>query len=562
MSVYAVLNMLLLVAGAAAAIRWVLRFGQHRALCLTLMVTGVVAAIAAYLFVPADLLWRSMSPLREGGSLIATRLMSGVPVDRWPNQQALAQLSSAGYAVPLEGIIRANVSLALLNLFWFAAASTQLIKSWLAPIFVILALAGDAFFRIGAVSELPAQLGTSYFLVGAACFVCLDGRANKPLAWLAGATLALCAALALLTRIEWAIVGIPAALIGVARAAAPARLESLSARVLAASKQALYRVVEARGSLIIVLGAMVLLSHVKPRESTARAIFRALDPLDLSVLTYPAVLFDWLSVGAVFLCLLGWWHAVRSPLRHGLLPLTLAMLYKTYFASCHSGTANFEMLRYQALFNPATVFLALLGWRALAEWSHEKLPHGRERWLLALVLLSLTVRWPAPLGFAARRASVLAKASQPANVSGWLARNYQREVHFLVEARRAHPDCNIVVPTAARDRFDRGGHGITHFVPGELLVSQPDGLRSYEATSLSDLRRARPEMFADECVLYYHGLDCNIVDYDGCEEDVDAMELLERSRFLSLAYGEPEEWGPYEGWLELALYRLPANGAS
>ena len=141
-----------------------------------------------------------MTILREGGSQLLALTVEARPSSANANYLAVATAESQGYAVPLEGVLRANLALAALNAALFAAVATQLFESRLAPLFVLVALATNPFFLAAAVCQLPAQLATIYFVIGAACFACVDGCSGRALKRLAVTTLALCTVLAMLTR--------------------------------------------------------------------------------------------------------------------------------------------------------------------------------------------------------------------------------------------------------------------------------------------------------------------------------------------------------------------------
>lgn len=545
------LHLVLAALALALAARWLAIRSERPVAGACWLLAGVGGAAAVAFALPPQASWALATPLREGGSEVAALTLMARPVTAGPSWHALTDLF-ASEPLPLRALVHANLALAAAGLGVVGSLASQLFERGWVPVVAVAAVALTPTFAAGAVAELPGPLLTLYFAAGLVAYATLRAGPGALLRWTAALTIALAAGLAAATRIELAIVAVPAASAGVGYASlGRSRTEAIAARVDGRLRSGARWLGERVPWSLAGLISVVLVTRVLgPDGPHVRAAYRALNPLDPTVLTYPAVLLEVMSVGAVALFLLGWAHALRRWLRYALLPLTLPCLFKAYYASCHDGTAVFEMFRYQTLLVGPTAFLALLGWRPLAAWAASRAVDVR--WLGALACVALLAFWPGLVGVTAGRSLALRDVGDDVTEGGWLATNFQREVRALAEARRRYPDCALIVPIARREPSERR---TARFSPGGFVVLRGASLERYDPPTLEALRAAHPSTMAG-CALYHRGLDCHITSYEGCEEDVHTMTALAEREFLSDPYGEPEEYGPYEGRIRLRLHRL------
>ncbi len=536
-----------------ASATWLATRSERSAAGFLWLAAGVAGAVAVYLTLPGSIVRAVLTPLREGGSEVAALTIMGRPITAGPNGHAMAEILAGTGPLPLEAWVRSNLALFSLGLGALASLASQLFARWWAPFVVVLAIASTPFAIAGAVAELPGPMLTLYFLAGVSGSV-MARDARAALRLLGATVVTLAAFLAVATRVELGIIAVPAAAsAGVAAWAGPERFDALTERADARAKGVGSWLTDRLPWSLVVVVALFLASNAFIVDAPhPRAAYRALNPLDPSVLAYPAVLVELASVGAVALFLLGWGHSLKRWARFGALPLTLPCLFKAYYASCHNGTAVFEMLRYQTLLVGPTVLLAMLGWRPLAAWCERR--QLDRRWVGALACASLLAFWPGMAGLTVGRSLALRDAGSDDTEGGWLAKNFQREVRFVANARRRHADCALVVPIVRRVASERR---TARFEPAGFLVLDGDTLESYGVATLEELRQTIPSTF-EGCALYHRGLDCHIAELNACEEDLDTMTLLAQSEFLSDPYGEPEEYGPYEGRIRLALFRIGA----
>ncbi len=523
-----------------------------------LAVGGIGAAVGTWIILPVDTLLAQFTPLREGGSSFALKTLSAEPLSPRVNFHQLAEVLSEGRTVPVVGVLRGNAALSALNVGLFGVIASQVFRRWWVPFVVAWAVHVNPLSVIAKQSELPGQLVTTYVCLGVMCYAALDSKLSASLRWLALGGLAILTFLAVQTRIELGIVAVPALFFGLTRVVlGDEQLERRAERLHKRLRSAVAALAKRPAWTIgIVVAAIVLTVTIGRRDQYLGFALAALNPFEIVWLTYPIWLAMVLPVGATGLIVFGWFYAVKSWWRFAGLPLTVLCLFKAYWAACHEGTAVFEMLRYQVLLNPMAMLLGLFGWRQLDHTRERYWPALRPEWVVVVVGLSSLIVFRGLLGVTVRRSRSLALlADRPP--SAMIERNFQREVRFLAEARRRYPQCRILVPVAKRQRSHTRGMAAFGFKGYESFEERRFN-REFEAKDLADLRAKHPAAFKG-CVLLYRGLDCHIARTDFCQRDPMSGKPVMQTRFAADAYGEPMEWGPYLGMIELTLHRITAE---
>ena len=63
-----------------------------------------------------------------------------------------------------------------------------------------------------------------------------------------------------------------------------------------------------------------------------------------------------------------------------------------------------------------------------------------------------------------------------------------------------------------------------------------------------------------DCVLFYRGLDCNLVYSDGCVSETAGRSLLEEKVFPDLPFSGYMSYGPHTPVVRLGVYPIVYNG--
>jgi hypothetical protein len=528
-------------------------------------VASIAVGVGAYELLPEIRLWQLATPLREGGTLFNTETILGFTPSNGPNFRLYVRWVAEPFVPPLIAIVRGNIALTCACAVALGALATRVYRAWWAPFLVVAICWTTPLLGISAVGELAGPLIGTYFLLGAVCVAAatMDAAKGRPGVRIRGAAGVTAAAwLAAQTRLEMATIGLPAVVVAWGFAiAGTERALGLSERVNKALRSALERVGSRRFAPLLVVAlaaASVRLFWYIPRPNFRSAAL-GLSPFDPSVLTFPLAIGPVVTVGTVLLAILGLVRLGRDWARFGLLPLGFLVLYKVHFASAHNGEANFEMLRYQTFWVVPLGFIAVWGGPELGRLFARTLRETHQRLAWGLLVVALFTMWPGPASHVVDRSRTLHTVGTREVRGGWAGYDVQQEILFVAHALDDYPTCAILAPYARRStRFETDPD-----VPFELrgyvaLTTTRRGRYQSRAVRPGDLGDYLSE-HSGECVLYYEGLDCHIIGVPICPQRPDGAEVLTRHRFRSRHWGEPGEWGPYDGDIDLTLYGLPTG---
>lgn len=491
-----------------------------------------------------------VTALQEGLDAQNILTLYGRGVHAGPNFRFLT-VALAGADVPtLRDVVRMNLWFAGLNaIVFFLLARHVLASRWAAALFT-LAFVGNVVFLHASLSELPSQACTTYFFVGVLAAAVLGERARlkAPVAFAALATLALLTVLTALTRPELAGFGV----LALAVAGAPFALgEPRWISIQAALTRWLVGIPtwsrRRKLTVVSVLMAPVPLFHSLGRWGGW--ITEGLHPLNASFLTMPGVLWLlWLPLGVIVLLVLGTIHALRHLERFLALPISVIVLYRTYYSASH--LTFYELLRYMTYLTPSAFFMALFGWRELEETARRRgwVDNWREHAIPVLGVLCVAAPLP----------GVREKFLHGDYQAGFdlhqvlLTRNQQIEVRYMLDLIDRQPQCVFVGRVSRVDRNlgpIREYNLILFGRPLRQPITEPD-----RGESLEDVvARAAPGV---QCARAFRGLDCNLTNSDGCHAMTRGRTLIERRTFGSLPYNDVPERGETGPLVDLGVYAI------
>jgi hypothetical protein len=210
----------------------------------------------------------------------------------------------------------------------------------------------------------------------------------------------------------------------------------------------------------------------------------------------------------------------------------------------------FERFRYMTFLTPVALFLALFGFRELADWAQRRAwPPWWKRAAVALLLASCTVWQAAGPKEIFRRRQALPGVATPGFLLSW---NQQTEVRYLLDLVARFPECVFPARSAPtvwvadpRTRYRW------------LLFGGPVRAFSEIADAGEPLERvAERAAPGAPCVLFYRSLDCNLLDADGCEPQIQGRRPLEERLLENLPYNDVTEYGPHRAEVRLGVYPI------
>jgi hypothetical protein len=273
-----------------------------------------------------------------------------------------------------------------------------------------------------------------------------------------------------------------------------------------------------------------------------------LRPLNLSFLLMPWSRGVFLPFGIVVLFVLGTVHGVRHCLAFFVLPVSTLVLFKVYASASHG--VFFERFRYLTYLTPVALFLALFGFRELADWARRwEWPWWWKRVAVLLLVMTFTFWQRQVPNEMFGRGQEIAGLSQTSFLLAW---NQQTEVRYLVDLVARYPHCVFVAKTTqaaeAADRRTGSRWGIFgHPVGGYREIDGPGGTLEEVAA------RAAP---GTRCVLYYRSLDCDLLAFEGCDREVEGRTALEERVFENLPYSDITEYGGHRPEIRLGVYPI------
>ncbi len=550
---YAGLNGLALLLFLVLLAGWLRRFPQYRAVAVSgaLLAAGAVGAVILA-WDPARIPAGWVTVLHEGYGYQNVMQLCGSGVHAESNFLVLQELWSGVEAyysgsVVLRATVLVNICLAAVNtIFFFVVAYVMSRKAWVA-LLVSFLMAANLNFIHATASETPAQLLLAYFLMATLPAALLNARekAGGFTAWVAMFDLVLLCVLACATRFDMIVLGLPAVVSGLVR------LFSLGPRILA-RLEVLWR--WSRRNWRWLLPAAVAVAAAStiwwagyqyPGDPRVGWAIDGLFPFNPSFLTPPRFLVVYLPLGLVLLIVLGFVGAFRRLFTTFFLPLSLLVLWRTYYSATHGyGGPFYERFRFLTYLGPAFIFLALYGFRELGRW----IVRGAHTRLAAVLLGLLFLAW-CPWGWGGYFDAGHDLPSLPRNRL-LLSRNQQTEVRYLLDLMDRYPECAFLTRTIKHD--DRGRPRYLWGLFGKKV--RTDLFLQNEGETLYDVAASRT---ADHpCVLFYYGLDCQKESGDGCRAEIENRPVVEEHRLENLQYTDYHGGDSHPAVIRLGVFRV------
>ncbi|MFA5140076.1 MAG: hypothetical protein WC728_12665 [Elusimicrobiota bacterium] len=505
---------------------------RRRALvCLLLAAVWLTVFHARAGRVPVD--W--VTPLHEGTGRTNLLQLYGEAAHSGLNFAFVRRLWLEPERRDLRDVVRMNTALAGLNACLYLLIAWSVLGRLLPALGFTLLFAANRNYVHAALSEVPGQLLTLFFLLGVLAAAVLRRCARAPAgawrAWSAWLMLVVLTLLAGWTRIECAMTGVLAAALGLARlmGARDAGGDFLWRRL---EKILGWGVLDKAG-LLLLLAVLSVRWWDAPERWTW--VPDGLRPFNPSFLLLPAFLWDYLPAGLVVLTLAGFAHSVRNIGGFLGLPVSLIVLYRTYHSA---GSASYcDMFRYATHWTPMVLVLALFGWKEIASLLGPK----ARRAALALVLVLFLI----PPGGPVHALYSGGRASREHRL--WRGHN-QEEVRFLLKAMDENPDTVFVTRLTAGWAF--------FGKPLPFVVFDKAG-----AASLGEELRGQ-RWVSHEKMLFYRGLDCSLEGMaQGCMEQVPGARPVRELEFANPRLCDPSEYdGGHAPRISLGLYEFSLRG--
>ena len=554
---YTGLNCLALLLFLGLVAFWLRRYPQDRPVAVAgaLLAAGAVGAVLL-LWDPSEIPAGWVTILHEGYGYQNVMHLSGSGVHAENNFLVLQELWAgvgAYYSgsVVLRATVLVNICLALAGTgLFFVVAFVMSRKLWIALLFSFF-LAANINFIHAVASETPALLLFVYFLMSTLPAALLNDRENTGwlVAGLAVFDLVLLGVLICATRFDMIVLVLPALLAGFIQ------LFNLGPRIRRLLS-ALWR--WTRGNWRWLLPAALVLAaastawwagyHHRGDPRIAWAI-DGLFPFNPSFLTPPWFLAVYLPLGLVLLIVLGFIGGFRGLIRTYFLPLSILVLWRTYYSATHGwGGPFYERFRFLTYLTPVFIFLALHGSRELGRWV-AGWPWLRARARAAAVVLGLLflVWWPPGWGGHFNEGHDLPGLPHQRLL---MSRNQQTEVRYMLDLMDRYPDCAFITRTIKHDDVGKPQYLWGLFgkkVRTDLFFQKP-------GETLWQVSQDRAP--ANPCVFFYYGLDCQKQTGDGCREEIKNRAVLEEHQLKDLPYTDYHGGDSHPPIIRLAVLRV------
>lgn len=514
-------------------------------------VVGLAAPVLILLLLDArDIPAGWISVLHEGLSSANILQLYGRGVHAEENFFSIQFLMLHHRCQVLQEVVLMNICLAAFNtVFFFVVAYSVLNKlTWAAVATFMMAF--NLNFVHSLLSELPAQLLSTYFLMGVCACGLLNhrdriGRASSS----AALTLLLCLAiLAFCTRMETGVLSLPALAVGFIKLFGyEGQVARLARRALSFCKEnrSWFVPAAAAASLLATFGWLRLdLRECPPAAWAMDGLF----PFNPSFLTLPYFLFSFISLGFIFIFVLGLFVSFRRLLAFFFLPLATLILFRVYYSASHGRHGPYyERFRYLCFLMVHVSLLSVFGLDWLRRWLASRRWSGfRKRSLAVLVGVSFLVWTPFGWSRYFGKGHDLDRIARPRFLLG---RNQQTETRYLLLLTKRFPDCIFVSRTlATRPGSDPRYRWVFFGQKIHITTDSSRGLR-LEEVAARRVPKAR-------CLLFYRGLDCNRIRSDGCVDETSGRKPLDELVFPSLRYNDAQEWGTCRPVVHLGVYPI------
>lgn len=502
-----------------------------------------VGTMLPLLLTPAQIPTGWITVLHEGRGVRNIRQLYGLTVHAGAGFYCLIEWLSNHGPVTLPAVVRFNVCLAVVNALLFFFLAVYVLRSWWASLAFLVGYAGNLNTLHAAFSETPAVLWTTYFWLGCvAAAVIHKAHTTAGLRRLALFCLAVFAALAMLLRNELLVVGGPAVAAGLAKELG---WDTSVRRAAQGVGQLLRSIIAGPLPIFLLVTAALVAIGFLPWVGHLSYAIEGIAPLSLSFLLLPQKLGVFLPFGFIALFVLGMIHATRHWLSFFLLPISFVVLFKIYAAATQG---MLESFRYLTFLTPVVFFVALFGFRELSDWARRwAWPPWWKRPAVVLLALSMTAWQPlGPREIFGRRHDLPGLAT----AVPLLGRNQQTEVRYLLDLVTRYPHCAFLTKTtwdeATLDRPTRYRWSVF----GGVVPYYQEKLHEGETPEQAATELAR----GASCVLFYRGLDCDLLDTDGCRPETNGRAALEERVLENLPYSDISSYGAHRAEIRLGVY--------
>lgn len=441
----------------------------------------------------------------------------------------------------LPQLMAGHLALALATAGWFGALLAVRLRS------VVVSLLLTSCFVLApqvvdsALSEHIGSLGMAIVVLGLTTATAVRGAQHQTERWLAAVACLATAGLAAQLRLEWLVVALPVLLDTVAQAWSPLQrlldtcwktLAALLSRVVVWVTQSGLRV-----GVALLLWTLLLASL----GSQQRWALLAIVPLSDWIEALPLWLVS-LPLAVALAALVGTWSRLVHPKRHpwGL----LAGLHLMAVYHCAALGVLPEWLRYTAVFVPALLWLAGIGWLQLHRWAIQRAWPKRWWWMAAAAAIVLTNPLTIDPWHKLRPGASRGEQHFPVVPTNGAT---QQELRWLWHQAGSAPHCVLVSRVAQSGNI----HQFHHVVYG-WPMQYPAFVETLPGQARLAVRLVAPRV---PCVRYVRSWDCTR-EAAGCDADHKGAKLLVRALHTAPLYSDPIGYGVREGTADLSVYEL------
>jgi hypothetical protein len=546
----------------ASALFWIRfrRFARDRVTIVIALLCGGLAFILVMLVLSQlDIPIGMINVLHEGGSSRLVPEIFGWNLNKHnTGWMRLIGISMVPGELFIRTAVQLNIFLSFLNLILLCAIAYSVSRNLLVAAVLGTITMHSTAFSMAMLSSSSAPFLGLLFLLGVVVndtfrepsfFSKFERAIGLSSAFLIGVIAVGC-------RVEVILVALPAFAILLDQMALD---RALTRKAIAAVKWATHFSKALRPALIVamLIAVQVVLSHfAAANEGPWKWVLGVMMPSSQLGFLWSLVLMAVASnPGFLVLELLGLGYLLRHPVRTCLLGYTWIILAHLYVQAGHN--AAFEIIRYNLKSLPALALFGLLGWMVLERVAAARSWH--RAWRVGLLVLLLlgeynylsSKRWLSgltPGGW----------SEYPSPKSGdFVVPNMsnQSSARWILNNIENYPECIFVL----RPRSMGGSNDDVskeYLVFGTSSIDQPFTLKGLQPKDLSGSGIDR--LFSkDRCVLFYRGLDCNLVGSDGCLGEIAGADPVAESIITGPQYSDKDEYGLLHVPICIGLYTLP-----
>ncbi len=547
---------------------WIRGFPHYRS-------SGLIVVFSALLFtlffrfhpdaslVPIE--WITL--MSHGWSKTTIQILSGLGIHAGPAFKPLLLGFSFDQSTVLQQIVKTNLWLWGLNGLWFYILALHwLRKPWLATALALL-YSINVLSLNAMLSETPAMLLAFLFWTGiTALYWIRQSNTHPRLALFGVLILVLATWLTLAIRGEVALFGLVAIALVILHPLAtlpPFKRGNNGRTNTGQSEKPFWADATMWALLLTLLAVYTFLYHLHIHSHRITPLLFApdlfaglkshlhivyqwaldsLNPTHVSFLLLPGLLGLYFPLALVLVAGLGIFHSLKRPSLYAALPIGLALAINIYVLAA-LGDLRYHF-RFLSMLLAPLFLLVVLGFHTLiTHFRFAALRPGKQRLMLIIILLTCVV---SPSDLLPGSSSGDPLEATGARYLKLLDRNEQKEARFILEAMATHPDCFFVAKTMRHKYSHDMRHTFDYTIWGNHLgrIVHRNHLPGKAALGGS-------------CLLFVKALDCFRPDAANCKAETTSLEPLSERLVTSRAYSPPDDWGPVEANLHLALYRIP-----